>query len=159
MMSLPLVSSLASNADLDEAEALRTSSALIVPTTPFVPSIALMAFWSWSSSTVRSVTTMTESKVFELSLLCKFASPCASHAIEFVLPEPAECWIRYLLPAPSTLVVSSRLVTASHWWKRGKMICLVRALTGDGIDLLGDLQVHEMLKNLQPVVTLQHPLP
>src|SRR5690606_2070085 len=53
-------------------------------------------------------------------------SPCASHAIEFVLPEPAECWIRYLLPAPSTLVVSSRLVTASHWWQRGKMIWLVR---------------------------------
>ena len=69
---------------------------------------------------------MTESNVFELSALCRFASPCASQAIEFVLPEPAECWIKYLCPGPSFRVALSRLVTASHWWKRGKIICLLR---------------------------------
>ena len=38
---------------------------------------------------------------FLCSASCRSARKCAVQAIELVLPEPAECWIRYLPPAPS----------------------------------------------------------
>ena len=53
----------------------------------------LMVVWIWSSRMRRSVTTMTESKT-SLSSRFRPMSWCASQAMEFDLPLPAECWIR-----------------------------------------------------------------
>ena len=45
---------------------------------------------------------------------CKSARKCAVHAMEFVLPDPAECWTRYLLPGPSASTAAWSLrVTSS----------------------------------------------
>ncbi len=93
-MSFPASSSAARSPDLDPVPALRTWSALIEATVPSTPSICLIAVCSWSSSTVRSVTTMTVSKTFSLWWSNRVARPCAVQAIELVLPEPAECIAR-----------------------------------------------------------------
>ena len=93
MMSSPFLSAVASSPDFDFAPALRTSSGLIVATIFPDPSICRIASWSCPSSTVRSTTTMTESKTF-LSSTCSRASRCAVQAMVFVFPEPAECSIR-----------------------------------------------------------------
>ena len=52
------------------------------------------AFWSWRSTTIRSVMMQTVSKMTLFSLSCKEARRCASHAMVLVLPLPAECSIR-----------------------------------------------------------------
>ena len=93
MMSSPFLSAVASSPDFDFAPALRTSSGLIVATIFPDPSICRIASWSCPSSTVRSTTTMTESKTFS-SFTCSRASRCAVQAMVFVFPEPAECSIR-----------------------------------------------------------------
>ena len=53
----------------------------------------------WRSRIRRSVTTMIESKTV-LPSFFRGINWCASHAIEKLLPLPAECWIRYRFPAP-----------------------------------------------------------
>ena len=45
----------------------------------------------------------------------------ASHDIEFDLPDPAECWIRYCPPTPLVPTSSRSRFTTSSWWKRGNM--------------------------------------
>ena len=42
-----------------------------------------------------------EANSFLFSASCRSARKCADHEMEFVLPEPAECWIRYFCPGPS----------------------------------------------------------
>ena len=59
------------------------------------------------------MTTMTESNTFWL-LTCSRAIRCAVHAMESVFPDPAECWIRYRFPTPSTVTALVSSVTASH---------------------------------------------
>ena len=56
----------------------------------------LIVFCNCASRTRRSVTTMIESNRRCVSSACwyKLASWCASHAIEFDLPDPAECCTR-----------------------------------------------------------------
>ncbi len=60
-------------------------------------------------------TTITESKTFRFSASCRSAKKCAVHAIEFVFPEPAECWIRYLPPVPSASTARTSFRVASSW--------------------------------------------
>ena len=67
---------------------------LIFPTVPSVPSICLIAACNWSSRTLRSVMTMTESKTFSLLSSCRVASPCAVQEMLLVFPDPAECCAR-----------------------------------------------------------------
>ena len=50
-----------------------------------------------------------------LPLGCSSARKCADHAIELVLPEPAECWIRNLPPAPSSRTLACSFRVASSW--------------------------------------------
>ena len=69
-----------------------------------------------------------------------------------VLPEPAECWIRYLPPAPSARTAATSLRVASSWWKRGKMTFAIRFLAV----ALGDQVPPE---DLQPTLALPDPLP
>ena len=88
-------------------------SPLIVVTTPVMRWKSKMASCNCWSITLRSLTTRTESKTFLWSASCRSAKKCAVHAIEFVLPEPAECWIRYLPPAPSAYTARSNLRVAS----------------------------------------------
>ena len=76
------------------------------------PSPLIVATTPWSARSRRSLpatagrsrcgrdTTSTESKTFLCCASCRSARKCADQAIELVLPEPAECWIRYLPPAP-----------------------------------------------------------
>ena len=47
--------------------------------------------------------------------LCSRSSWWASQAIEFDLPLPAECWIRYRLPAPCAPASASSSRTTSSW--------------------------------------------
>lgn len=49
------------------------------------------------------------------------------HPIVFVLPDPAECWMRNRPPTFSALTCSTIRETACHWWKRGN-ITLVEVL-------------------------------
>ena len=77
------------------------SSPLMVATTPVVRSKSKSASCSCASITLRSETTSTVSNTFLFCASCRSARKCAVQAIEFVLPEPAECWIRYLPPGPS----------------------------------------------------------
>ena len=53
-----------------------------------------MVAWIWLSRMRRSVTTMTDSKTSARSARFRPMSWCASQAMEFDLPLPAECWIR-----------------------------------------------------------------
>ena len=125
MISSPFFNAVASRLDFDFAPALRTSSGLIVATILPVPSICRIASCSCPSSTVRSVTTMTESKTFSLST-CSRASRCAVQAIVLVFPDPAECSIRYRCPTPSSATAATMSVTASHWWNRGNSMLVRR---------------------------------
>ncbi len=68
-------------------------SLVMVATTPVVRSKSKIASCNWLSSTLRSDTTSTLSNTF-LSSRCRSARKCAVQAIELVLPDPAECWIR-----------------------------------------------------------------
>ena len=72
--------------------------------------------------TLRSDTTSTVSKTLAPASSCSSARKCAVQAIELVLPDPAECWIRYRLPGPSRSTAASSLRVTSSWWNRGKMI-------------------------------------
>ena len=107
---------------LPAASASASSWLLLAPspfttaTTPWVRSKPMMASCNWSSSTVRSDTTTTVSKTLRLSASCRSARKCAVHAIELVLPEPAECWIRYLSPGPSRRTAATIARVASSWW-------------------------------------------
>jgi hypothetical protein len=76
-------------------------SPLITATTPTVRSKPKIASCNCVSITVRSDTTSTASNTLLLFASCRSARKCADHAIELVLPDPAECWIRYLPPARS----------------------------------------------------------
>ena len=94
MISLPSSSALASSPDLDlMSPDLATSAWSMATTMPASLSICLMASRSWASRTLRSVTTITESNTLVLST-CSRAIRCAVQAMESVLPDPAECWIR-----------------------------------------------------------------
>ena len=96
-----------------QVRALAAALALMLVTTPVVRSKSKIASCSCPSITLRSLTTSTESKTFLWSASWSSARKCAVHAIEFVLPEPAECWIRYLPPAPSSATARSSLRVAS----------------------------------------------
>lgn len=54
------------------------------------------ASWSWRSSTWRSAITKTVSNTLSPAAVWSVAMRWAVHAMESVLPEPAECWMRYL---------------------------------------------------------------
>ncbi len=82
----PPVSAAASSFDLDSP-----SARVIDFTTPAWRSNWPIASWSCLSSTVRSVTTTTVSNTFALPSSWSWESWWASHAIELVLPDPAEC--------------------------------------------------------------------
>ena len=69
----------------------------------------------WLSSTTRSVTMMVEPKMVSPSF-CSPMSWRASHAMELDLPLPAECWIRYFLPAPFRDASYRIRRTDSSWW-------------------------------------------
>jgi len=108
------------------------SSALLLPgliplrpvttaTTPVVRWKSKTASWSWAPSRVRSEITSTMSKTLLSAESCRSAKKWAVQAMVLVLPEPAECWIRYLPPAPSSRTAARSLRVASSWWKRGKM--------------------------------------
>ena len=83
-----------------------------------VPNVAptcancLMVAWIWSSRMRRSVTTIIESNAGWPSLR-RPMSWWASHAMEFDFPLPAECWIKYRLPAPFQATSASRRRTTS----------------------------------------------
>ena len=94
MIFLPPESASASSA------LLLPSSPLIVATTPVVRSKSKIASCSWASITLRSEMTSTVSNTFLCSASCRSARKCAVQAIELVLPEPAECWTRYLRARP-----------------------------------------------------------
>ena len=95
---------------------LLPDSPSMTATTPSVRWKSKIACRSCASSTLRSLTTSTESKTFWFASSCSSARKCAVHAIEFVLPEPAECWIRYFRPGPSVRTVSSSARVQSSWW-------------------------------------------
>ena len=59
--------------------------------------------------------TMIESKTL-VSFVSTPISWCESQAIEFDLPLPAECWMRYRLPAPLAAASASSFSTTSNWW-------------------------------------------
>ena len=61
------------------------------------------------SITLRSETTSTVENSFLSLASCRSARKCAVQAMELVLPEPAECWIRYLPPAPSASTAADQL--------------------------------------------------
>ena len=61
---------------------------------PALCSMPIMAFWSCRSTTTRSVTMTTLSKMILLSASWRLVRRCASQAMVFVLPEPALCCIR-----------------------------------------------------------------
>ena len=88
-------------------------SPLIVATTPVVRSKSKIASCNCESITLRSETTSTESNSFLCCASCRSARKCADQAMEFVLPEPAECWIRYLPPGPSASTAACSLRVAS----------------------------------------------
>ena len=83
------------------------------------------------SSTRRSVTTTTlwNTGSFALSPaartaalnwagsagVCRVDNRCASQAMVFDFPDPAECWISLLLPGPCARAAVSSRRTASHW--------------------------------------------
>ena len=69
-------------------------------TTPAVCSNWATVLDSWSSRTRRSVMTMTLSNTGLSNSSWSTDRRCESQAIEFDFPEPAECWKRYLCPAP-----------------------------------------------------------
>jgi len=93
---------------------LLPSLPVMVATTPLVRWKSKRASWSCESITVRSETTSTVSKTFLFCALCSSARKCAVQAMELVLPEPAECWTRYLPPGPSLITASWSLrVTSS----------------------------------------------
>ena len=77
-------------------------SPLIVATTPMVRSKPQIASCNCWSITLRSETTRRCRTASSSFASCRSARKCAVQAMEFVLPEPAECWIRYLPPAPSS---------------------------------------------------------
>ncbi len=111
------------------------SSPLLLPdlpvttaTTPVVRWKSKIASWSWASSTVRSEITSTVSNTLVSAPSCRSAKKWAVQAMELVLPEPAECWIRYLPPTPSARTAATSLRVASSWWKRGKMSFSMRFL-------------------------------
>ena len=63
-------------------------------TCPALWGIPWIASCSWRSTTIRSVTIRTVSKIFWFSLLWTVASVCASHEMVSVFPLPAECSIK-----------------------------------------------------------------
>ena len=73
---------------------LLPESLVMVATTPVVRWNSNSASCSCASSTLRSLTTSTLSKTLRCWSSCRSARKCAAQAIELVLPEPAECWIR-----------------------------------------------------------------
>ncbi len=85
------------------------------PTTALTWANCLMVSCICSSRMRRSVTTMIESKT-SWPFFRTAISWCASQAIEFDLPLPAECWIRYLLPEPSAPTSARSFLTTSSWW-------------------------------------------
>ena len=87
---------------LGELAALAAPSLLMVATTPCVRSKSESASCNCPSITLRSETTITVEKSFWSLASCRSARKCAVQAIELVLPDPAECWMRYLPPAPSS---------------------------------------------------------
>ena len=131
---------------------LLAPSPLIVATTPVVRSKSKSASCSCASITLRSETTSTVSNSFSCLASCRSARKCADHAMELVLPEPAECWIRYLPPAPSSQHGGLQL-------PRG--VELVIARKDDACDLLLLVLLrHEVAaEDLQPAIALPRPPP
>ena len=127
-------------------------SPLIVATTPVVRSKSKIASCSCVSITLRSETTSTVSNTFWCCASCRSARKCAVQAMEFVLPEPAECWIRYLPPGPSRQ--HRRLQLA-----RG--VELVEAREDDALDLLLLVPLGDQVaaEDLQPALALPRPAP
>ncbi len=129
-------------------------------TTPGVRSIWRIASCSWASRTLRSVITRTESNTGLLASSCSTDSRCASQEMLLVLPDPAECWIRYRCPGPCC---------TGGLDQPGDRLPLVEAreqhrlatglLARHRIDLVGDLQVQEPPEDVQPGVALQDLLP
>lgn len=76
------------------APASWVESSSIFLTTPGVWSNWKMVFWSCRSRTTRSVITMILLKTGWLAVSKSVERRCASHAIVFDLPEPAECWTK-----------------------------------------------------------------
>ena len=70
------------------------SSSRMRTTTPRLCSTASMVSVSCASRFRRSVSITTVSKTGSSFSSCSDCRWCASHAIEFDLPLPAECWIR-----------------------------------------------------------------
>ena len=104
-------------------ERAAASSALLLPslpvmvaTTPLVRWKSKSASWSCESMTVRSETTSTVSKTFLAWASCSSAKKWAVQAMELVLPEPAECWMRYLPPGPSRSTAAWSARVTSSWW-------------------------------------------
>jgi hypothetical protein len=85
------------SASSDDFEPALPSTVTIVP---FTDSNCCTVARSCSSSTRRSVTTITLSKIFLSAASCSSDSRCESQPIEFDFPDPAECWIRYDCPGP-----------------------------------------------------------
>ena len=76
------------------ARSADTHLSSITRMSPALCSIPMIAFCSCLSTTTRSVTITTLSKIILLWASCSEVNRCASHAIELVFPEPALCWIR-----------------------------------------------------------------
>ncbi len=77
------------------------------------------------SSTRRSVTMITEEKSGVSRLVARTASiesghsPMslyANHVSELLLPDPAECSMRYVLPTPTFATSAVSRCTTSSWW-------------------------------------------
>ena len=125
---------------------------MIVATTPVVRWKSKSASCSCASITLRSETTSTVSNTFLCSASCSSARKCAVQAMEFVLPEPAECWIRYLPPGPSAQ--HGRLQLARD-------VELVVAREDDLLDLLLLVALGDQVaaQDLQPALALPDLLP
>ena len=94
MISSPFFNAVASSPDFDFAPALRTSSGLIVAT--ILPDAVDLPDRVLQLRVEHGAVDDHDDRVEDLLVVstCSRASRCAVQAIVFVLPDPAECWIR-----------------------------------------------------------------
>ena len=99
MISSPFFNAVASSPDFDFAPALRTSSGLIVATI-FAGAVDLPDRVLQLRVEHGAVGDHDDRVEDLLVVHVQPASRCAVQAIVLVLPDPAECWIRYRCPRP-----------------------------------------------------------
>ena len=87
----------------------RSAWPTVARTCAYCPMVSLI----WRSRIRRSVTTTMESNTTAPSFSSSI-NWCASQAMELLLPLPAECWIRYFLPAPCSAASLRRSRTAPN---------------------------------------------